>query len=152
MLVCGLPPHFHKTTLSCNNNLTNFLFCFKSQRGAILANELKNNSCKLARWTAQALLGGIDEMKIGYVSRVNTKDPYSHVVLGTQSYNPHTFANQIALNQNNMWGVIKMLAELMLEQPEGKYVLMKDPNKPVVRLYSVPQDTFDEDDDEENDA
>ncbi|GAB9465639.1 putative Eukaryotic translation initiation factor 3 [Globisporangium polare] len=123
-----------------------------SQRGAILANELKNNSCKLARWTAQALLGGIDEMKLGYVSRVNTKDPYSHVVLGTQSYNPHTFANQIALNQNNMWGVVKMLAELMLEQPEGKYVLMKDPNKPVVRLYSVPQDTFDEEDDEENEA
>jgi translation initiation factor 3 subunit D len=124
-----------------------------SQRGAILANELKNNSCKLAKWTAQSLLSGIDEMKIGYVSRVNTKDPYSHVVLGTQSYNPSTFANQIALNQNNMWGVIKMLAELMLEQPEGKYVLMKDPNKPVVRLYSVPQDTFEEDDDDdENDA
>ncbi|TYZ67753.1 hypothetical protein PybrP1_012997 [[Pythium] brassicae (nom. inval.)] len=126
-----------------------------SQRGAILANELKNNSCKLARWTAQSLLSGIDEMKLGYVSRVTPKDPYSHVVLGTQSYNPTTFANQIALNQNNMWGVIKMLAELMLEQPEGKYVLMKDPNKPVVRLYSVPQDTFDEDDDEddaENDA
>lgn len=91
-------------------------------------------------------------MKIGYVSRVTTKDPYSHVVLGTQSYNPNTFANQIALNQNNMWGVIKMLAELMLEQPEGKYVLMKDPNKPVVRLYSVPQDTFEEDDDVEDDA
>lgn len=94
-------------------------------------------------------------MKLGYVSRVAPKDPYSHVVLGTQSYNPTTFANQIALNQNNMWGVIKMLAELMLEQPEGKYVLMKDPNKPVVRLYAVPQDTFEEDDDEddaENDA
>lgn len=95
-------------------------------------------------------------MKLGYVSRVNYKDPYSHVVLGTQSYNPTTFANQIALNQNNMWGIIKMLAELMLEQPEGKYVLMKDPNKPVVRLYSVPLDTFEdeesEDDEAENDA
>lgn len=153
VLVLALRPRAHKRNLSCNSKLTSLSILFTlTQRGAILANELKNNSCKLARWTAQALLGGIDEMKLGYVSRVNTKDPYSHVVLGTQSYNPHTFANQIALNQNNMWGVVKMLAELMLEQPEGKYVLMKDPNKPVVRLYSVPQDTFDEEDDEENEA
>ncbi|GLE05766.1 hypothetical protein PINS_up014814 [Pythium insidiosum] len=98
-----------------------------SQRGAILANELKNNANKLAKWTAQALLSGVDEMKLAYVSRVNYKDPYSHVLLGVQSYNPSTFATQIALNQNNMWGIIKMLAELMLEQPEGKYVIMKDP-------------------------
>ncbi|KAG7383763.1 Eukaryotic translation initiation factor 3 subunit D [Phytophthora boehmeriae] len=124
-----------------------------SQRGAILANELKNNSCKLAKWTAQALLGGVDEMKLGYVSRSNFKDPYSHVVLGMQSYNPNTFATQIALNQNNTWGIIKMLSELLLEQPEGKYVIMKDPNKPILRLFSVPLDTFEEEgeDDEDED-
>ncbi|KAJ0404347.1 hypothetical protein P43SY_001467 [Pythium insidiosum] len=122
-----------------------------SQRGAILANELKNNANKLAKWTAQALLSGVDEMKLAYVSRVNYKDPYSHVLLGVQSYNPSTFATQIALNQNNMWGIIKMLAELMLEQPEGKYVIMKDPNKPVVRIYSVPANTFEEDDGEDDD-
>ena len=128
---------------------------YSIQRGAILANELKNNSCKLAKWTAQALLAGVDEMKLGYVSRFNFKDPYSHVVLGMQSYNPNTFATQIALNQNNTWGIIKMLSELLLEQPEGKYVVMKDPNKPIVRLFSVPLDTFEEegenDDDDEDD-
>ncbi|TMW67211.1 hypothetical protein Poli38472_012327 [Pythium oligandrum] len=123
-----------------------------AQRGAILANELKNNANKLAKWTAQALVSGVDEMKLGYVSRVNYKDPYSHVLLGMQSYKPDTFATQIALNQNNMWGIIKMLAELLLEQPEGKYVIMKDPNKPVVRIYSVPADTFEEEgaDDEDD--
>lgn len=36
-----------------------------SQRGAILATELKNNSAKLAKWTAQAILAGSDQMKIG---------------------------------------------------------------------------------------
>merc|ERR1712238_6045 len=30
------------------------------QRGAVLANELKHNSCKLSRWTVQALLAGSD--------------------------------------------------------------------------------------------
>ncbi|CAH0521313.1 unnamed protein product [Peronospora belbahrii] len=120
-------------------------------RGAVLANELKNNSCKLAKWTAQALLGGVDEMKLGYVSRSNFKDPYSHVVLGMQSYKPNTFATQIALNQNNMWGIIKMLSELLLEQPEGKYVIMKDPNKPIIRLFSVPLNTFEEEGENDDD-
>ena len=30
-----------------------------------------------------------------------------------------------------------------------QYVLMKDPNKPVVRIYSVPDSTFEEDDDDD---
>jgi hypothetical protein len=34
-------------------------------RGAVLATELKNNSCKLAKWTAQSILAGADQMKLG---------------------------------------------------------------------------------------
>merc|ERR1719162_2241776 len=54
-----------------------------SQRGAVLATELKNNSCKLAKWTLQAMLAGADLIKLGYVSRVHPKDSFNHVVLGT---------------------------------------------------------------------
>ena len=36
-----------------------------SQRGAVVATEMKNNSCKLARWTTQAILAGADLMKLG---------------------------------------------------------------------------------------
>lgn len=36
------------------------------QRGAVLANELKNNACKLAKWTVQAILAGSDLLKFGY--------------------------------------------------------------------------------------
>lgn len=126
-----------------------------SQRGAVLSTELKNNSCKLAKWTSQAMLAGVDQIKLGYVSRVNSRDAYNHSILGVTTYNPKDFALQIALNQNNMWGIIKMLAELMLEQPEGKYVIMRDPQKPVVRIYNVPMDSFedeaDEDDEDDDD-
>jgi len=38
-----------------------------SQRGAVLATELKNNSCKIAKWTASALLAGSDIIKFGCV-------------------------------------------------------------------------------------
>ena len=32
----------------------------------MLANELKNNACKLAKWTVQAILAGADILKFGY--------------------------------------------------------------------------------------
>jgi translation initiation factor 3 subunit D len=38
-----------------------------TQRGAVLANELKHNACKLAKWTVQAMLVGSDIIKFGLV-------------------------------------------------------------------------------------
>jgi translation initiation factor 3 subunit D len=121
------------------------------QSGAVLATELKNNSCKLAKWTAQSILAGADQMKLGYVSRVANTNAYEHTILATQFFKPKELAAQINLNINNMWGIVKMLCELVLNKQDGKYVLLKDPNKATVRLYSVPL-TFDEDEDEEGDA
>lgn len=42
-----------------------------SQRGAVVATEMKNNSCKLARWTVQSILAKADVMKLGYVATVD---------------------------------------------------------------------------------
>jgi translation initiation factor 3 subunit D len=39
-----------------------------SQLGAVVATEMKNNSCKLARWTTQSILANANQMKLGYVS------------------------------------------------------------------------------------
>jgi len=116
------------------------------QRGAVLATELKNNACKLAKWSAQSMLAGAEQMKVGYVSRVERGNCYKHEVLATQSFKPEQFAMQINMDRQNMWGIVKMLCELMQKQPDGKYVLLRDPNKAVVRLYSVPMN-FNEDSD-----
>ena len=120
-----------------------------SQRGAVLATELKNNSCKLAKWTAQSILAGADQMKIGYVSRANKSNPYEHVILATQFYKPKEFAQQTTVSLNNMWGIVKMLVDLFSNKDSGKYVIMRDPNKPILRVYSVPADTFEEEDESE---
>mmetsp|Transcript_6330 Transcript_6330/g.8097 ORF Transcript_6330/g.8097 Transcript_6330/m.8097 type:complete len:506 (+) Transcript_6330:297-1814(+) len=122
-----------------------------SQRGAVLATELKNNSCKLARWTAQSVLAGADQMKIGYVSRVSRANPYDHLILATQFYKPKEFANQITLNINNMWGIMKMLIDLLFSKEDGKFVIVRDANKPIVRIFSVPINTFKDDDDDDSD-
>merc|ERR1719162_2590125 len=119
------------------------------QRGAVLATELKNNSCKLAKWTCQSMIAGADQMKIGYVSRKGRTDPHHHQILATQFYKPQDFSMQINLSVLTMWGVFKMFADKFIGMDDGKYVIMKDPNKAVVRIYSVPIDTFEEDEEDE---
>ncbi|ORY14584.1 eukaryotic translation initiation factor 3 subunit D [Clohesyomyces aquaticus] len=119
-----------------------------SQRGAVLATEMKNNSCKLARWAVQSILAKADTMKLGFVSRTNPKNNNDHVILGVLTNKPRDFANQMALNLNNGWGIVRTIVDMCLKMEEGKYVLVKDPNKPVLRLYSVPENTFEEDIDE----
>lgn len=125
-----------------------------SQRGAVVATEMKNNSCKLARWTTQAILAKADHMKLGFVSRSNPRSASSHVILGIVGYKPRDFATQMNLNLGNGWGIVRTIVDLIRNQDEDeddseekikKFVLVKDPNKPVVRLYGVAPNTFEED-------
>ncbi|XP_058872703.1 eukaryotic translation initiation factor 3 subunit D-like [Acipenser ruthenus] len=122
-----------------------------SQRGAVLATELKNNSYKLARWTCCAMLAGSEYLKLGYVSRYHVKDSARHIILGTQQFKPNEFASQINLSMENAWGILRCVIDTCMKLEEGKYLILKDPNKQVIRAYSLPDGTFssDEDEDEE---
>merc|ERR1712217_494782 len=89
-----------------------------------------------------AMLAGADLIKLGYVSRKHVRDSFNHVILGTQSYKPKEFATHINLNTSNAWGILKAIVDLCLQLEEGKYLLLKDPNKPVIRFYAIPPDAF----------
>lgn len=150
-----------------------------SQRGAVVATEMKNNSCKLARWTVQSILARADVMKLGYassppplsnfnpssppppacatiiayhtrnsfVSRTTPKSNDRHVILGVVGYDPRKFAEQMNLNLNNGWGIVRTIVDMIRGMnKDGKYVLVKDPNKNLLRLYEVPAGTFEEED------
>ncbi|OXU23485.1 hypothetical protein TSAR_016887 [Trichomalopsis sarcophagae] len=121
-----------------------------TQRGAVLANELRNNACKLAKWTVQALLAGSDQLKFGYVSRASVRDSSKHVILETQQYKPNEFATQINLNMDNAWGILRCIIDICMNQKDGKYLIMKDPNKPMIRLYDIPDNTFESEGEEED--
>ncbi|KAF7541573.1 hypothetical protein G7Z17_g11910 [Cylindrodendrum hubeiense] len=122
-----------------------------TQRGAVVATEMKNNSCKLARWTVQSILAKADVMKLGFVSRVNPKLSDKHIVLGVVGWKPRDFANQMNLSLSNGWGIVRTIADMCLNSAEedSKFVLVKDPNKSILRLYEVPTGSFDQDDDED---
>ncbi|OBT57623.1 translation initiation factor eIF-3 subunit 7 [Pseudogymnoascus sp. 24MN13] len=104
-----------------------------SARGAVVATEMKNNSCKLARWTVQSIIANADVMKLGFVSRANPKSNDRHM----------------NLSLSNGWGIVRTIVDMCMAQPEGKYVLVKDPNKQILRLYDVPSSSFEEEVEEE---
>merc|ERR1739848_154947 len=101
-----------------------------------MGNELKHNACKLAKWTVQALLVGSDIIKFGYITRFKVKDSSRHVILGSQQLKPLEFANQINLSMDNAWGIVRCIIDLVMQQKDGKYLIVKDPNKPVLRYMT----------------
>lgn len=85
-----------------------------------------------------------------YVSRYHVKDSSRHVILGTQQFKPNEFASQINLSVENAWGILRCVIDICMKLEEGKYLILKDPNKQVIRVYSLPDGTFSSDEDDED--
>lgn len=66
---------------------------------------------------------------VRYISRANPRDNTRHVILSTTSVRPTDFAAQLNVSLTNGWGIVRTVTDLLMKQPEGKYVLVKDPNK-----------------------
>ena len=85
------------------------------------------------------------------MSWYHVKDSSCHVILGTQQFKPNEFANQMNPHVENAWGILCCVIDICMKLEEGKYLNLRDPNKQVVRVYSLSDGTFSsvEDDDEE---
>lgn len=68
-------------------------------------------------------------MRCSYVSRYHVKDSARHVILGTQQFKPNEFASQINLSMENAWGILRCVIDICRKLDEGKYLILKDPNK-----------------------
>ena len=42
---------------------------------------------------------------------------------------PTDFAAQLNVSLANGWGIVRTVTDLCMKMPEGKYVLVKDPNR-----------------------
>ena len=118
-----------------------------------------------------------DQCGISYVSRANPRETSRHVILSTSTVRPMDFAGQLNVSLANGWGIVRTVADLCMRQPDGKYLLVKDPNKvralrfaksnrfllcfdcplnfppnsssqPVIRLYAIPAHSFSAEDEE----
>ena len=86
------------------------------------------------------------------MSRAAPKANDRHVILGVVGYAPVKFAEQMNLNLANGWGIVRTIVDMVRGMKDGKYVLVKDPNKTLLRLYEVPQSTFEDIDEEGGDV
>ncbi|OMJ15918.1 Eukaryotic translation initiation factor 3 subunit D [Smittium culicis] len=123
-----------------------------SQRGAVIATELKNNAAKLGKWAFQATLADINTLKLGFVTRASVKNSQNHNLLGVANFKPTELIRQMGLNINKSWGIVKAIVDLCMKLEEGKYIMARDPAKPVIKLYSIPSSTTFDDNDAEDDA
>ncbi|XP_043064680.1 eukaryotic translation initiation factor 3 subunit D-1-like [Drosophila ficusphila] len=53
---------------------------------------------------------------------------------------------------DNAWGILRCIIDLVMKQKDGKYLIMKDPNKPIIRLYDISDNTFDSDDSDDGEG
>ncbi len=108
-----------------------------TQRGAVLATELKNNAAKMARWTAQALLADVDVIKLGYVSRASFRSSKTHQLLGTQTVKPKDFASQMNLSMDNAWGIAKALLIFMRDAADEEGTLLLHSLRLLLSLHLI---------------
>jgi len=114
----------------------------EAQTGAVLATEMKNNSAKLARWTAELVLTGAEELRLGFVSRISPKDSYKHSILMTKRFEPTAFARSINVKISHLWGALKTIIDLVNKQEDGNYLIMKDPNEAQLHLFDIGDEDF----------
>jgi len=117
----------------------------------IFTRQIQDNSCKVQRWIIQSTLAGVDNMKFAFVTREKPSNTQKHLILGTITQKTKAFSDQSNLNMSNCWAVVRFVIEVVLNQQEqtGDYILMKDPNKAMVRLYRRVEDEEEEEDEVE---
>ncbi|WP_395241756.1 hypothetical protein, partial [Salmonella sp. s51933] len=66
-------------------------------------------------------------------------------------FRPRELASQMNLSIDNGWGIIRCIVDYCMALSDGKYLILKDPNKGIIRIYDIPKYTFDSEDDDEDD-
>ena len=127
-----------------DNNITGgYADKLETRRGFIFSNEIKNNSCKMSKWALKAHLAGVEYVKIGYVTRTVPGSPDKHNLLAVQKIRTLDLMQNLNLVYSNCWGVFKAVLDIIRKEADGKFVIVKDPSKPVVRIYYAVEEQED---------
>ena len=119
-------------------------------RGAILANFIKTNACKVARWATMAIVSAVDQVKLAFVTRARHNSSTSHLLLGLETKTPLELAVQINLNMPRMWGSLAILSDYIFQMTEGNFMLVREAGKGNLALYDLGMSEDEEGDDERN--
>jgi len=112
----------------------------ETNRGALTSTEFRNNSCKISKWICQAVLADVDTVKLGFVSRILSKDLTKHAVLLVETVKTATLIQAIGYKLKDNWSIMKHLIETIMKQEDGTYALVKLPYKQSIRIYRIPKE------------
>ncbi len=137
-----------RTLTEFDAKLTNWKDSFERNREtAVFATEMKNNSCKIARWLASCVVSSCDKLKVAFVTRRNDDDPWNHYLLSVQTHSVSDLMSQMGMSPQSMWSSVISLVEQIIsieDETVGRYLIVKDPAKPALNLYAIPWDEFED--------
>lgn len=90
------------------------------------------------------MTAGVENIKIGFVTRNTPDNNERHSLLNIQTFKVRDLGHQIGLKEDNAWGIVRAIIDLVMGQPDGKYTLIKDPVKPEIKLYNTSNDEEEE--------
>eukprot|EP00049_Salpingoeca_infusionum_P017829 m.354533 g.354533 ORF g.354533 m.354533 type:complete len:537 (-) comp17048_c0_seq1:2277-3887(-) len=126
------------------NGATDWRRKLVNQHGTVLATELRNNACKLARWALGSMLAGNGVLKLGYVSRVTPESNTAHQILATETFTPAQLGKELKLSLANGWGIVRSLINLFesQENPDGWYVVYHGPGEENIKVYQADEESL----------
>eukprot|EP01063_Lacrimia_lanifica_P029940 TRINITY_DN466_c0_g1_i1.p1 TRINITY_DN466_c0_g1~~TRINITY_DN466_c0_g1_i1.p1 ORF type:complete len:559 (+),score=286.28 TRINITY_DN466_c0_g1_i1:57-1733(+) len=124
----------------------------RKEEGAITAPEIINNGTRLAKQAVVAHLAGCDKVKMAYVARKKADRSQSHSILHFTQYELRDLVKHTGMSFKGMWNILtKIINEVVRcknDEMQQKFVLMKDPNKPLLKLYDIGEGGAEESDDD----
>mmetsp|Transcript_18330 Transcript_18330/g.2533 ORF Transcript_18330/g.2533 Transcript_18330/m.2533 type:complete len:108 (+) Transcript_18330:65-388(+) len=100
------------------------------------------------KWVLQMYLAGAQRLKLAYVSRhaKALENSQRHQILKVVDYTYEEMKQELKVKPEECWNIVKFIVNFMKAQKDGKYLLYKLSYKSQVKIYYVPEN----DDDNEN--
>jgi len=107
-----------------------------------LTREIADNQTKFMRWAIASILGGVKQMRFGFLQRVNDNVNTEHKIVGTQTVSTRAFATQLNLNMRNCWAIASDLFETLysLQEPQGTFLFIREVSSSTYKLIKKSED------------
>lgn len=120
---------------------------------SILAIEMGNNKCKIAKWIALAHLSDA-LLKIGYIARKVESTPtqtrkITHSVVGVQTIEAPVLAQNMKIDIRKMWGNVALIIQSLINDEYATGILKPGSSSSLI-LFEREDDSDDESDSDES--
>lgn len=111
--------------------------------GTIKTADVKQNMFRYVRWAIEANLAECNQIMLGWICREFDTNTNTHHILKVQSFKMKEFAEKVCyIFPENFWEVFNFMVTQLLkdENEDGKYVILRDANKPKICVYKVGEE------------